>query len=172
MRQGDPARAARAARKAVALFECADGRQHPDVASALLVLGRARKLADAWTEAQANYTHAAAILRRYSRLRNPDIRRLRIKAERALCCCERVRGLYARTGLLSESSQRHWATTGGSQSTSQRPAPAFPIHAPANNPSAGPQYRPHSQPAADPLGATGDVFLRARWTRTPRRAAA
>ena len=58
MRAGDHARAARAARKAVTLFERADGRQHPDVASALLVLGRAQEIGDAWTEALANDTRA------------------------------------------------------------------------------------------------------------------
>jgi len=91
---GDHKRAAVAARGALRLFERYEGRRHPDVAAALLELGRARELGDAWGEALGYYRRANTILRRFARLQNPDIRRLRVKSERALCGVYRALGRY------------------------------------------------------------------------------
>src|SRR5262245_24412970 len=92
---GDPRRAAACARRAVALFARHEGRAHPDVAAALLALGGARELGDGWRDALAHYRRADAIMARYARMRDPDIRRLRVKAARALCGVLRALGRYA-----------------------------------------------------------------------------
>ena len=92
---GDPRRATACARRAVALFERHEGRAHPDVAAALLALGGARELGDGWREALRCYRRADAIMARYARLRDADVRRLRVKAARALCGVLRALGRYA-----------------------------------------------------------------------------
>ena len=79
----------------MALFERHEGRAHPDVAAALLALGGARELGDGWREALGHYRRADTIMRSYARLRDPDVRRLRVKAARALCGALRALGRYA-----------------------------------------------------------------------------
>jgi tetratricopeptide (TPR) repeat protein len=108
---GDPRRATAAALRAVTTFERLEGRAHPDVANALLVLGRARELADDWRTALRHYTRAASILARYARLTAPELRRLRVKAARALCGVQRVLGRYAaaeREGRRAITLARRW----------------------------------------------------------------
>lgn len=61
-------------------------------------------MGDRWAEALRLYLRADTLLARYARLRNPDIRRLRIKAARALCGVCRVLARY-------ELGDRHgWRT--------------------------------------------------------------
>jgi hypothetical protein len=84
-----------AARRSVALFAKHEGPWHPDVAAALLEVGAALELADRWREAHVAYARADRLLARYARRHNPDIRRLRIKAARALCGVCRALGRYA-----------------------------------------------------------------------------
>ena len=83
-----------AALRALALFERHEGRRHPDVAAALLEVGAALELHDRWTEALRQYQRAERLLARYARLRDPDIRRLRVKTQRALAGVLRALGRY------------------------------------------------------------------------------
>ena len=80
--------------RALALFERHEGRHHPDVAAALLEVGAALELHDRWTEALRQYQRAERLLARYARLRDPDIRRLRVKTQRALAGVLRALGRY------------------------------------------------------------------------------
>jgi tetratricopeptide (TPR) repeat protein len=84
-----------AARRAVELFRRHEGRAHPDVAAALLEVGAALELHDRWAEALRQYEEAERLLARYARSRNPEVRRLRIKADRALAGVLRALGRYA-----------------------------------------------------------------------------
>src|SRR5262245_55276130 len=71
-----------AALRALALFERHAGRGHPDVAAALLEVGAALELHDRWAEAAKKYRRADRLLARHARLRDADIRRLRVKTAR------------------------------------------------------------------------------------------
>src|SRR5580765_2909296 len=108
---GDHRRAAGAARRAVSLFEKHEGRRHPDVAAALLELGQALEMGDRWAVGLRCYQRASNLLEDYARLRDPDIRRLRVKAWRALCVVERVLGQYAisdRHGRRAADRAERW----------------------------------------------------------------
>src|SRR5262252_2803921 len=93
--QGNAKGAGSAARRALALFRRHEGRFHPDVAATLLELGSALEMSDHWPQARRCYQRADAVLQRYSRLRHPDIRRLRVKVARHLCGVCRTLGGYA-----------------------------------------------------------------------------
>jgi tetratricopeptide (TPR) repeat protein len=82
---GEHRRAAICARRALVLFRRNEGSGHPDVAAAMLELGAALEVGDRWGEALRVYLRADTLLARYARLRDPDIRRLRVKTARALC---------------------------------------------------------------------------------------
>ncbi len=94
--RGEPRRAAAIARRAIRLLEKIEGKNHPDVANALLTLGRAQEQGDAWRQASQSYEKAAAIMTKYRRYRNPDIRRLHVKVARARCGVARVLVQYDR----------------------------------------------------------------------------
>jgi tetratricopeptide (TPR) repeat protein len=111
---GEHRGATRAARTAVSLFTECEGPRHPDVAGARLILGRALELGDGWQAALDEYLRASAILKRYSRLAHPEIRRLRVKTLRARCCVLRVLGRYgeaSRDGLRAIALARSWFGT-------------------------------------------------------------
>jgi tetratricopeptide (TPR) repeat protein len=103
--------AAARARAAIRLFERSDGLHHPDVANGLLTLGRSQELGDAWQEALRSYERANALLNRYSRRRDSDIRRLRVKVARALCGVTRMLGRHDRArsyGLRAVALAERW----------------------------------------------------------------
>src|SRR5215471_4330404 len=91
---GNHARAAAAARRALAYVEEREGRSHPDVAAMLLELGQALEATDRWEDARHHYARADRMLRLHARTANRDIRRLQLKAARALCGVYRALGRY------------------------------------------------------------------------------
>ena len=83
-----------AARRALDLFRRHEGAAHPDVAAALLEVGAALELNDRWAEALQQYERSERLLARYARLRDPALRRLRVKTDRAIAGVLRALGRY------------------------------------------------------------------------------
>jgi tetratricopeptide (TPR) repeat protein len=97
--------AERACRKALALYEQAEGRSHPDVANALVELGQILEARDQLRPARTCHQRALTILtpshaRRGAKVddadaEDPDIARLRIRARVFLAGIDRTLGAYA-----------------------------------------------------------------------------
>lgn len=93
---GEPARARRLLRRALALFERHDGKRHPDVANVLLALAAVDNDEGAYAEGLARARRAMSIL---ARLRGSvDFDRLRAQAHGLLGTLHLARGEYGRAG--------------------------------------------------------------------------
>jgi tetratricopeptide (TPR) repeat protein len=92
--------AERACRKALAFYEKAEGRSHPDVANALVELGQILEARDQLRPARRCHERALAILapppaRHAAEAEDPDIGRLRLRARVFLAGIDRTLGAYA-----------------------------------------------------------------------------
>src|SRR3954463_15711072 len=65
-----------------------------DVAAALLARGRALETRDRWDQAMRCYRGADILLKPYARVTDDNVRRLRVKAARALTGVNRALGHY------------------------------------------------------------------------------
>src|SRR6185436_21035250 len=86
-----------ACRRAVALYARAEGRDHPDVANALVELGRILEVRDRLRDARRCQARALAILGRPPRggADDPDVARLRVRARVFLAGLDRALGAHA-----------------------------------------------------------------------------
>lgn len=89
--------AERACRRALALYEKAEGRTHPDVANGLVELGQILEARDRLREARACHARALAILLRLRGVTgdDPDVARLRVRARIFVAGLDRALGAYA-----------------------------------------------------------------------------
>jgi tetratricopeptide (TPR) repeat protein len=90
-------RAERDCRQALALYQEAEGRAHPDVANALVELGQILEGRDQLREARRCHARALAILSRASgdAAADPDLIRLRVRARVFVAGLDRALGAYA-----------------------------------------------------------------------------
>jgi tetratricopeptide (TPR) repeat protein len=89
--------AERACRRAIAFYEKAEGRDHPDVANGLVELGQILEARDHLREARRCHERALAILGPVSRRpgADPDVDRLRVRARVFMAGIDRALGAYA-----------------------------------------------------------------------------
>ncbi|WP_394838353.1 tetratricopeptide repeat protein [Pendulispora rubella] len=83
-RAGRLVAALEATQRALERLRLACGDDHPDVASALLTLGKIHEDAERYTDAEATYLWASEIMRRWIDEPDPTVQRLRIQVEIAL----------------------------------------------------------------------------------------
>lgn len=85
-----------ACRRALTLYERAEGRAHPDVANALVELGRILEARDSLRPARACHVRALAILGPPERGRDadPDLARLRVRARISIAGIDRALGAH------------------------------------------------------------------------------
>jgi tetratricopeptide (TPR) repeat protein len=96
------AEAERACRQAIAAYARAEGPRSPDLANALVELGRILEARDRLDEAAACHRRALAILARGPR--HPDFTRLAIEARLALAGVQRTRGALGEADRLSRAA--------------------------------------------------------------------
>ena len=97
--------AERCCRQALALYEAAEGRAHPDVANALVELGQIVEGRDRLREAARHHRRAMTILARTDES-DPDILRLALRARVFLAGVERALGHYPAADRLFAAALR------------------------------------------------------------------